>query len=153
MAWAVDTNILKHLTQPGTPEHAKAKRAVELLWTRGERPVTLAQCMIEFWGFLTRPSLRDAAAIPNPGLGLSVAKAEIELQKVDRLFGCYADTAVLYAEWRRIVVLYEVKGKQVHDAHIAAAAHMHGISHLLTYNVTDFTRYSAFLTAVRPEDV
>lgn len=150
MSWAVDTNIIKHFTQPGTREHAESVQAVKDLWGSGERLTTFAQCMIEFFGFLTRPSLYDDAALANPGLGLSILQAEEELRRAEGLFGVHADTAIVYPEWRRIVLLYEVKGKQVHDARIAAAAHMHGVTHLLTYNVSDFKRYTDFLTAVAP---
>jgi hypothetical protein len=35
-----------------------------------------------------------------------------------------------------------VKGKQVYDARIVAALLRHHISHLLTFNASDFRRYS-----------
>lgn len=75
------------------------------------------------------------------------------MRYIEGLFGIHADTALVYEEWRRLVLLHGVRGKQVHDCRIAACAHMHGITHLLTYNVADFTRYSAFLTAVHPKDL
>ena len=148
MSWAADTNILKHLTQLGTPEYAQCQKVVMRLKARGERVTTFSQCAIEFWNYLTRPT--DAA---SPGLGLSVADAEKELRAIEGLFGIHADTPVIYDEWRRLILLHGVRGKQVHDTRIAACAHMHGITHLLTYNVADFARFSAFLTPVHPRDV
>jgi len=40
----------------------------------------------------------------------------------------------------------------VHDARLAAAMLVHGIGHILTLNVADFSRYSG-LTAVHPSSV
>jgi hypothetical protein len=42
-----------------------------------------------------------------------------------------------------------VSGVQVHDARIAAAMRVHGVTHLLTLNTGDFTRYPG-ITAVHP---
>jgi predicted nucleic acid-binding protein len=62
------------------------------------------------------------------------------------------DSDAVYREWRRIVVHYNVSGVQVHDARLAAAMHVHGVSHILTLNVTDFSRFNG-LTAVHPDTV
>jgi hypothetical protein len=40
------------------------------------------------------------------------------------------------------VIKYQVMGKQVHDARLAAAMVAHNITHLLTFNVDDFKRFS-----------
>ena len=59
------------------------------------------------------------------------------------------DCEAVYREWRRIVVQHGVLGVQVHDARLAAAMYVHGVSHILTLNVADFNRFSG-LTAVHP---
>ena len=41
---------------------------------------------------------------------------------------------------------------QVHDARLAACMYVHGVSHILTLNVTDFVRFTS-VTAVYPSDV
>ena len=49
-----------------------------------------------------------------------------------------------------------VIGKQVHDARLVAVCHVHGVTHLLTFNVTHFTRLAGFgpgLTVVDPAAV
>ncbi len=55
------------------------------------------------------------------------------------------DSEAVYREWRRIVLQYSVSGIQVHGARIAAAMYVHGISHILTFNVTDFSRFSGLV--------
>ena len=51
------------------------------------------------------------------------------------------DHPAIYAEWRKLVVIHSVSGKQVHDTRIAAAMNVFGISQLLTFNVGDFKRF------------
>lgn len=48
----------------------------------------------------------------------------------------------IFAQWRRLVVQYHVSGVQVHDAHLVAAMLAHEITHILTFNTRDFTRYA-----------
>jgi predicted nucleic acid-binding protein len=54
-------------------------------------------------------------------------------------------------EWRRIIVKHNVAGVQVHDARLAAAMIVHDIHHVLTLNVTDFSRYG--IKAMHPTEV
>ncbi len=35
-------------------------------------------------------------------------------------------------------------GKQVHDARLVAVCHVHGVTHLLTFNVGHFVRMAGF---------
>ena len=62
------------------------------------------------------------------------------------------DSAAVYREWRRIVLQHSVLGVQVHDARLAAAMYVHRVSHILTLNVTDFSRFSG-ITAVHPGSI
>ncbi|MEK7832647.1 MAG: hypothetical protein AAB401_16260 [Acidobacteriota bacterium] len=43
-------------------------------------------------------------------------------------------------------------GKPAHDARIVAAMKVHGIAHLLTFNVGDFKRFPN-ITVVSPDEV
>jgi predicted nucleic acid-binding protein len=47
---------------------------------------------------------------------------------------------------------HSVMGVEVHDAKLVASMNVYGITHLLTFNLTDFRRYSG-ITAVSPSDV
>jgi predicted nucleic acid-binding protein len=60
------------------------------------------------------------------------------------------DSALVYQEWRRIVAKHNVSGVRVHDARLAAAMYVHGVSHILTLNVTDFNRFDG-LAALHPD--
>jgi predicted nucleic acid-binding protein len=94
---------------------------------------------------MTRPQSRN-------GLGLAVAEAEREVRAIEAGMSFLPDNEALYREWRRIVLQYEVLGVQVHDARLAAAMHVHHVTHILTLNVMDFQRFSG-LTALHPNTI
>jgi len=75
-----------------------------------------------------------------------------ELVQIKNLFELLPDTPAIYPEWERLVVQHAVSGKNVHDTRIVAAMNVHGISHLLTFNVADFKRFLR-ITIVSPSDV
>jgi hypothetical protein len=50
-----------------------------------------------------------------------------------------------------LVVLHAVTGVQVHDARLVAWMKTQAISHLITFNVTDFARYGG-IVAESPVD-
>src|SRR5579884_2186508 len=136
MAWLADTNILLHWIQPASPERTLCMSAVRDLHARGEQVYVLPQNIAEVWFTLTRP-----ANAPRPGLGMTVAQADAEVSYLERLFPVLRDVPVIYDEWRRLIVSCSVSGVQVYDARIAAAMRMHGLTHILTFNTDDFTRY------------
>ena len=61
----------------------------------------------------------------------------------------FRDPPELYDEWRRLVVLRGVSGKNAHDTRLVAAMMVHSITQILTYNADDFTRYSG-IEVVQP---
>ncbi len=68
-------------------------------------------------------------------------------------FTVVADTASIYDQWERLVVQYQVKGVNVHDARLTAAMLVHGLTHILTFNIEDFNRYAGEITPVYPRSV
>jgi predicted nucleic acid-binding protein len=94
---------------------------------------------------MTRPVVRN-------GLGLTVAEAERQVLAIEAGMTRLPDNDTVYREWRRIVVQHGVLGVQVHDARLAACMYVHGVGHILTLNVTDFTRFSG-LTALHPGNI
>jgi len=85
-------------------------------------------------------------------LGLSTAQAEIELTKLKALFLLLPDAPDIFSQWERIVLQYQVSGKQAHDARIVAAMIVHDVTHLLTFNTADFKRFKT-ITAVNPQSI
>ncbi len=55
-----------------------------------------------------------------------------------------AETPDIYPAWKALVGALRVIGKQVHDARLVAVCHVHGVTHLLTFNVAHFVRMAGF---------
>ncbi len=146
MPYLIDTNIILRMAQPTHPMCADALNALALLRQQKEDYYLTHQNLIEFWRSATRPLDRN-------GLGMSVTKAEAELQRLETLFSVLPDVPEIYPEWRRLVLAYGVMGVNVHDARLVAAMLAHGLTHILTFNIADFNRYSAEITPVRPTTV
>lgn len=145
MTYLVDTNVLLRATQPSHPAHAAATGAVRNLLTRGERLCVLPQNLIEFWAVATRPA-------ESNGLGLEVGEAAVELDRLKAISELLPDTPAIYPEWEALGRAHQVKGKEAHDARIAAAMLARGVTHILTFNGGDFKRFEG-VTTVDPADV
>jgi predicted nucleic acid-binding protein len=135
MKYLVDTNILLRLVQKNSPMHLDTQRAILTLKKQGEFLCIIPQNIIEFWAVATR-------YLDKNGLGLSITQAEEESEKLKKIFILELDTPQIFTEWESLVIKYQVMGKQVHDARLAAAMVAHNITHLLTFNVEDFKRFS-----------
>jgi len=145
VSWAVDTNVLLRTTDVGDPVQSLAEGAIENLRLIGESLSIFPQNLIEFCAVATR---RRA----NNGLGLSPSQAESQLGALKAMFVVLEDKPEIFSRWERIVGLYQVTGKQAHDARIVAAMSVHGLTHLLTFNDRDFKRFTE-ITVVSPQDI
>ncbi|MBS9389075.1 MAG: type II toxin-antitoxin system VapC family toxin [Dolichospermum sp. WA123] len=135
MKYLVDTNILLRLVQKNSPMHLDTQRAILTLKKQGNFLCIIPQNIIEFWAVATRP-------LDKNGLGLSINQAEEESEKLKKIFILELDTPQIFTEWESLVIKYQVMGKQVHDARLAAAMIAHNITYLLTFNFDDFKRFS-----------
>ncbi len=140
----VDTNILLRGAQPNHPMHADAINAQLELRRCNDQLCLLAQNLVEFRAVATRP-------IEANGLGMSQPHADAELVRLKSLYLVFTDEPTILAEWERMVKQYGAAGKQNHDARIAAAMVAHGIPTILTFNKSDFIRFSE-ITAITPQE-
>lgn len=141
----VDTNVLLRIPKRSDPNYAMADRAISQLATQGTTLYYTHQNMAEMWNTMTRPASRN-------GFGLSVEEADREVSLIEAGMQLLPDGPAVYREWRRIVVQFGVSGVQAHDARLAANMYAHGVSHILTFNAVDFSRFSR-LTALHPSAV
>jgi len=58
----------------------------------------------------------------------------------------------LVDKWKDLVIRYAVSGTKAYDARLVAAMKVHRIAEILTFNTTDFTRYSG-ISVRSPHDV
>ena len=143
MLLLIDTNLLLRLVEPAHAQHTMAIGAIESLAPLGHEPVIVPQVVYEFWAVATRPVIAN-------GLGMTAAETQLKLNGLLSALRVLRDERSIYERWQQVVADHEVKGKQVHDARLVAAMLRHDISHLLTFNATDFARY-AEITVVEPQ--
>jgi predicted nucleic acid-binding protein len=131
-----DTNVLLRLVEPDHPHSAAAADATKSIRLAGHQLVIVPQVIYEFWVVATRPT-------NNNGLGLEPADARNLLAKLSPTLKLLRDERSIYEVWQRIVVDHRITGKQAHDARLVAAMIRHDISHVLTFNVSDFSRFGS----------
>jgi predicted nucleic acid-binding protein len=146
MRYLVDSNVLLRLLQRNDPHHSTIRQAVRSLLARGDELCCAPQNIVELWNVSTRP------ASARGGFGLTSTETDRRVRLIERVFTVLEETRAVYAEWRRLVVSHSVMGVQVHDARIVAMMNVHGVTHLLTLNGADFTRYAG-ITCVAPDQV
>lgn len=143
--YLIDTNILLRAVQPESDHFKQAVDAVRVLLGRGDVIYITPQVIIEFWSVATRPSEVN-------GLGWSPDEALRQINHILLQFLMLSDDAAVFAEWLQLVQRYRIHGKKAHDARLAAVMLVHGVDHLLTFNVDDFKAYEK-LKAVHPTAV
>jgi predicted nucleic acid-binding protein len=137
VAYLIDTTILARLANATDARHAVAAQAVLELHRRGEVLHVTPQVLVEFRNVATRP-------VAVNGLGLSIVDVEAQAATFDARFPLLAERPDVYPAWKSLVAALGVIGKQVHDARLVAVCHVHGVTHLLTFNVAHFVRMAAF---------
>jgi predicted nucleic acid-binding protein len=145
MNYLVDTNILTRISDPAHAMHQEALDAVTLLIQQGHRVHVVPQNFYEFWVVATRP-------VSVNGLGKTAAEALLDLTNLADLFLWLDESPPVYSVWERLVTGTPILGRNAHDARLVAAMTVHGLTHLLTFNVQDFRHYASILAAT-PRDI
>jgi predicted nucleic acid-binding protein len=137
VAYLIDTSILVRLSNTADVHYPLAVNAVIELHRRGEVLHVTPQNLVEFRNAATRP-------VAQNGLGLTAAQAMSRASAFEATFPLLVETPDIYPAWKALVDAMGVVGKQVHDARLVACCHVHGVSHLLTFNTAQFLRLAAF---------
>jgi predicted nucleic acid-binding protein len=146
MAYLADTNIVIRRVVTGDPQYPIISASLTLLDQQGEMVYITAQNLVEFQALATRP-------ITANGWGMTTAQASAEARKIEAIFPLLPETPAIYPLWRNLIDTYNVIGRQVYDARLAAVMLAHGISHILTLDPTGFRRYGAIITVIEPQNV
>ncbi|MEZ6101653.1 MAG: type II toxin-antitoxin system VapC family toxin [Pirellulaceae bacterium] len=139
----LDSNILLRLSEPGHPHHVLASEAIQSLADQQHLMCVVPQNLYEYWVVATRPPADN-------GLGFTVEQAEQELAQICSLFSLHRDERTVLEHWRRLVVDHAVRGRKSHDARLVAAMQRHGMSHILTFNTSDFAAYPT-IVVIEPQ--
>ena len=144
----IDTSVLVRLANNSDPMKPIAKAAIDYLNQRFFEIYICPQNLVEFRNAVSQP-------IENNGLGLSAHLADEMIESLERLYLMLPETPKIFPLWKSLVSTHQVLGKQVHDARLAAVCWANGISHLLSFNVSHFMRFttSASLTILAPRNL
>jgi predicted nucleic acid-binding protein len=119
------------------PRYAEVRTAIKKLIDRQERLLTTTQNFAEFCNVATRP-------VANNGFGRTTADALQSFEhEVASLCTVLSERDAVYAELKRLIKVYNVVGKQVHDARLVAMMLVWQVVNILTLNDHDFRRYEA----------
>lgn len=139
----VDTNILIRSVQKSHPACRTARKALVALYRNEDDVFLAAQNVAEFWNVCTRPMSAN-------GLGLSIEATDRYAARLEEFFDILTESAQTFSLWRKLVVDYAVVGVKVHDARLVAVMGTHDIQCIVTFNVSDFSRYAG-IEAIHPE--
>ena len=140
----IDTSTLLRTLQPSHPQRETVRVAIKALTARGRELHIVPQNLFELWVVATRP-------VAQNGLGLSITEATSELMRLKSMFPLLPDTPAIYPVWENLVIQYQVSGKPAHDARLVAAMLVHGLTTILTFDKTGFSRYDG-IEVVQPAD-
>jgi predicted nucleic acid-binding protein len=133
----LDTNVVARLfARVGDNSNVVASRAVARLRNDRHELFLLPQVLYEFWVIATRPADQN-------GFGMPPIEMLKELEELQTLFTLLRDERSVFDRWQALVAEHKVIGKAAHDARLVAGMYRHALSHVLTFNVVDFKRYSA----------
>jgi predicted nucleic acid-binding protein len=136
MRYLLDTGILLRLVDENDPQHGLVCDAVDVLIRRRDDLLITVQNIAEFWNVATRSKA-------NNGLELSPTEvAQLFQLSIDPIVAVLVEQATLRNEFQRVLIQYNVVGKQVHDARLAAMMLNWQVDHILTLNGRNFQRFT-----------
>jgi predicted nucleic acid-binding protein len=139
----IDSNILINAVNPKSDHHEPAKTKLHDI-KNSFLPLFISGQMIrEFFSTLTRPGNANGVGLPTRQ---AVSALNGLLGQIDTL----DDTPAVRTKLIALVMMHDVKGKQIHDANIVATMLVHGERQLLTFNGGDFARYRDVIEVVAP---
>ena len=130
----LDTNVLLRGAELNHPHHPAAMTAVGSLVGAGRQLCISSQTIYEFLAVATR-------AVADRGLGMKQVNADAALSDLTSGIETLFDSAQVVQELRRLAIAHSIIGKSIHDARLVATMVVNGISHILTFNGSDFARF------------
>lgn len=143
--YALDTNVLLRLSHSSHPLHGLLSDCMVHLAANDVELCFTTQNLGEFWNVSARSPDRN-------GFGLPIQEVARRFEALVHKMTLLPETEEIYSVWLRLLQSHEVRGVQVHDAHLAAVLEVHQVTHLLTFNGADFKRFP-HIVAVHPQDL
>lgn len=143
--YLLDTNIVMRLCNSSDLQHKLATNAVSRLLMQSDECFLATQVIIEFWVVATRPTQVN-------GLGWSVEQTRSMIDQLLARFPVLAESRQIFTNWLNLVTTNRVMGKRTHDVRLVAAMLANEMTHLLTFNPSDFAGISS-ITITHPQDL
>lgn len=143
--YLLDTNVVMRFCNSSDAQYSIAVNAISHLLAQEDECLLTAQVLIEFWVVATRP-------VEVNGLGWTVEQTRSTIDQLLDRFPLLEESSQIFPNWLNLVTNGKVMGKRTHDARIIAAMLAHGVTHLLTFNPSDFNIMSS-ITIVRPQEL
>ncbi len=143
--YLVDSNVLLRWVKPDHRDYPSIVSAMDDVLRHDGVLCYTSQNVAEFWNACTRPVDRN-------GYGLSPKETDRLAKFFEEKLRLLPDNLAVHEEWRKLLVVQNVSGVQVHDARLVAAMRVHGVKRILTFNDKDFTRYTD-IEAIHPRTV
>ncbi len=145
MRFLLDTGILLRLIDESDPPHNLVESAVGKLGNQGFEVFITTQNIAEFWNVATRPKANNGLELPPAEV------AHLFTSSIEPLVAVLPERELFHSEFRRLLVHYNVVGKQVHDARLVAMMLSWQVTHILTLNERNFQRFGPEgITVVSP---
>lgn len=127
-----DTNILVYLSNQESSFHLRVLEKVKELIDKYEIWIS-RQVLREYAVVMTNSSL-----LQKP---LTSEEVEKDMEKWANIFRVADEIEETTINLRELIVLYDIKGKNIHDANIIATMKTYNIESLFTLNLKDFKRF------------
>jgi len=112
--YLVDSNVLLRWVKPDDHDYPLVVSAIDAILQRGAVLCYTSQNVAGFWNTCTRPLDRN-------GYGLTPAQADRRARLFEDNLRLLPDSLAVHQEWRKLLVIHNVSGVQVHDARLLAA--------------------------------
>lgn len=136
--YLLDTNVVMRFCNPPDVQHQLATDAISHLLMRSDECLLAPQIIVEFWVVATRPTQVN-------GLGWAVEQTRRTIDQLLDRFPLLEESSQIFQNWLNLVTTNRVMGKRTHDARIIAAMLANEVTHLLTFNPSDFAGVSSII--------
>ena len=143
--YLLDTNVVMRFCNPADVQYQLATDAIAHLLLRSDECLVVAQVIIEFWVVATRPTQVN-------GLGWTVEQTRSTIDQLLDRFPLLEESPQIFPNWLNLATANRIMGKRTHDARMIAAMLANGVTHLLTFNSSNFSGIST-ITIIRPQDL
>ncbi|MCU0535471.1 MAG: PIN domain-containing protein [Hydrococcus sp. Prado102] len=144
-SYLLDTNVVMRFCNPSDVQHQLATDAISRLLAQTDECFLAAQIIIEFWVVATRPTEVN-------GLGWTTEQTRSTIDQLLDRFPLLEESPQIFPHWLNLVTNKKVRGKRTHDARIIAIMLANGMTHILTFNPSDFAGISN-ITIIHPQEL